>query len=131
MKSIKNIIAVAALIAIFAAPASAQVIEKNVGNLAVDLSDPPPMCIKVEASILYRQYTPKDVQFGMPELRDGLNLVWDFGDGHFSNENYPVHEYKRPGVYTVTLKVYNACGLADMRQAQVIISAVKGVDSMR
>lgn len=29
--------------------------------------------------------------------------LWDFGDGHFSTEESPVHQYKRPGEYDVVL----------------------------
>ncbi|MBK9107954.1 MAG: gliding motility-associated C-terminal domain-containing protein [Saprospiraceae bacterium] len=37
------------------------------------------------------------------------NYAWDFGDLETSNENSPVHFYKIPGRYTVTLKVGAEC----------------------
>ena len=33
---------------------------------------------------------------------------WDFGDGRGSGHENPKHDYRTPGVYTVTLTVYNA-----------------------
>jgi PKD repeat protein len=35
------------------------------------------------------------------------NWYWSFGDGHTSIERNPVHFYRHPGVYTVSLRVYN------------------------
>jgi hypothetical protein len=33
--------------------------------------------------------------------RKANNWVWDFGDGTFSKEQNPIHEYDQPGVFTV------------------------------
>lgn len=33
---------------------------------------------------------------------------WDFGDGNFSNQAYPWHQYANPGTYTVCLTVYDS-----------------------
>lgn len=43
------------------------------------------------------------------------SLAWNFGDGSpvLSNINNPMHLYSMPGVYTVVLKAFNACGDAD------------------
>lgn len=35
---------------------------------------------------------------------------WSFGDGTYSKEKNPVHKYKNPGKYTVSLTVSNAAG---------------------
>ena len=34
-------------------------------------------------------------------------FTWDFGDGETSTEKNPVHSYKNPGIYTVTLTAYD------------------------
>jgi|GEM_PF-2323668 len=36
---------------------------------------------------------------------------WDFGDGHTSTEQNPVHTYANPGTYTVTLTVTDSLGV--------------------
>lgn len=36
--------------------------------------------------------------------------LWDFGDSESSEERSPVHTYKNPGTYTVTLKVIGPAG---------------------
>lgn len=40
----------------------------------------------------------------------GTSFSWNFGDGDFSTEENPLHEYTDPGSYTVTLIVSNECG---------------------
>jgi len=48
---------------------------------------------------------------------------WDFGDGTNSTEQNPVHNYSAPGVYTVSLKVYNRCG-RDMKIRELYITVL-------
>jgi hypothetical protein len=38
---------------------------------------------------------------GMPPYE----YLWDFGDGHTSEDMHPTHKYENPGIYTVTLTV--------------------------
>jgi PKD repeat protein len=42
----------------------------------------------------------------------GTSYEWDFGDGGFSTEENPVHEYPYSDIFTVTLTVTNECGTA-------------------
>jgi PKD repeat protein len=51
---------------------------------------------------------------------------WDFGDGETSDEVDPSHLYKRPGTYTVTLTVDNACG-TDVSTQEVTVR-YNGID---
>lgn len=41
---------------------------------------------------------------------------WTFGDGSFSNETNPSHNYGTPGMYTITLFATNACGTVEISQ---------------
>lgn len=41
------------------------------------------------------------------------NWQWNFGDGNFSNEQFPVYQYKSPGVYDVRLTVTTEMGCKD------------------
>ncbi len=45
--------------------------------------------------------------FKNEELGESTNLYWEFGDGSFSSESNPVHVYKAPGVYNVSLSTLN------------------------
>lgn len=40
----------------------------------------------------------------------GDTFDWVFGDGEFSSEESPFHEYQDPGIYKVTFTVTNECG---------------------
>jgi len=48
---------------------------------------------------------------------DGGNVIikwyWDFGDGFYGNSQNPTHVYKRAGVYTVALTVWDDIGNTD------------------
>lgn len=58
----------------------------------------------------------KDISFNANEF------LWDFGDGSSSGEVNPVHTYKKPGNYTVTLNVRNEHG-ADSKKVENYIQA--------
>jgi len=49
--------------------------------------------------------------------------AWDFGDGAFSAEQNPVHEYARTGVYDVTLTVIDTLGYRDTLQKRIDVRA--------
>lgn len=55
---------------------------------------------KVEGA--FSQFTPNI--FG-----DKVELVWNFGDGYYSEVNNPVHYYSQPGKYLVSLIANNYC----------------------
>ena len=46
-----------------------------------------------------------EVDFSLNGLDEKMILLWDFGDGSFSNEPFPSHVYDEKGVYDVTLSV--------------------------
>lgn len=52
--------------------------------------------------------TFEEVKFSGNSGKSGWK--WNFGDGHFSNEKDPVHQYKIPGAYNVSLEMVNANG---------------------
>lgn len=59
-------------------------------------------------------------------LSAGMTCTWEFGDGAVSNKTHPVHVYRQPGTYTVTLHVRNEQGEeADaVRQDYIIVRSV-------
>ena len=63
--------------------------------------------ISHESSILY-----PDVQF--TDLSSGaINWEWYFGDGNYSNDQHPYHEYNDTGYFNVMQIVYSDFGCAD------------------
>jgi hypothetical protein len=51
------------------------------------------------------------VAFKDESLGEIIEWHWDFGDGNHSKEQFPIHQYKEPGVhYNVTLEVKDAAG---------------------
>jgi subtilisin-like proprotein convertase family protein len=47
---------------------------------------------------------PFSVQFADKSMPLSSKWYWDFGDGDTANIAHPLHEYKKPGIYNVTLK---------------------------
>lgn len=41
---------------------------------------------------------------------DYAYYFWDFGDGHYSYDKNPVHQYDAPGMYNVCLTIYSELG---------------------
>lgn len=54
-----------------------------------------------------RGEAPLPVQFSNTSRGDITGFVWDFGDGESSGESDPVHVYRTPGTFTVTLRAFH------------------------
>ena len=48
-------------------------------------------------------------------------IIWDCGDGNFSNQENPTHTYTTPGTYTVTLTVTYPFGCTYTYTSDIII----------
>ncbi len=48
-----------------------------------------------------------------------VSYEWDFGDGNVSYEKIPQHNYSRPGVYTIQLKVTNECHCSSYFKSEI------------
>ena len=57
-------------------------------------------------------YTNSNSVFSFTNTSQGgsRDLVWDFGDGSFSNLGNPVHDFQSAGQFNVKLIVNNSCG---------------------
>ncbi|HEY9124094.1 MAG TPA: PKD domain-containing protein [Bacteroidales bacterium] len=54
-------------------------------------------------------YTINQLQVSFANISEkATNYYWIFGDGQFSTEISPVHNYSRAGIYVVYLKAYNS-----------------------
>ena len=58
---------------------------------------------------------PLTVTFKNRSFGDAVKYIWNFGDGKSSTEENPVHIYKSPGKYSVSLTVFNEIGKFDIR----------------
>ena len=48
--------------------------------------------------------------------------TWDFGDGTFSHEQNPLHNYPEPGKYNITLTIEGICGIDSItRESEIVI----------
>lgn len=77
------------------------------------------------------KFTDKSVGSGIPIPGFPGALAkweWDFGDGSTSTEQNPVHEFKTPGTYTVTLKVTDNVGLYDTETLVIVVEDPGSVD---
>jgi PKD repeat protein len=65
---------------------------------------------------------PMNVNFIDQSTGSPTSWKWDFGDGAASTEKNPVHQYKTPGSFTVTLTISNANGQDSTSRAAFIIT---------
>ena len=64
---------------------------------------------------------PLQVQFTDTSKGDGLDRwLWDFGDSTQSGEKSPVHVFKNPGKYAVSLRVDGDCGLSNTARREFV-----------
>jgi gliding motility-associated-like protein len=70
---------------------------------------------------------PQSVYF-QNNSTNGNAYLWDFGDGNSSTEFEPIYQYTEPGIYDVTLVVYdtNGCFSSDSVTITVNIGAFDG-----
>ena len=70
---------------------------------------------------------PQSVYF-QNNSTNGNAYFWDFGDGNSSTEFEPIYQYTEPGIYDVTLVVYdtNGCFSSDSVTITVTIGAFEG-----
>lgn len=54
-------------------------------------------------------------------------FLWTFGDGRYSTQLDPVHQYTAPGYYTVGLTTFNSTGCIDYKEEIVLIGR-EGID---
>ena len=55
----------------------------------------------------------------------GASYFWEFGDGKTSTDKSPIHLYTKDDIYTITLKVTNACGSTIYSEDIAIVSPPK------
>lgn len=66
---------------------------------------PKPQSAKISTS-LKRAPVDQGIDFSSSESEGQIvGYFWDFGDGEISTEANPTHSYKKPGTYTVKLKL--------------------------
>lgn len=70
-----------------------------------------------------------NVQYSIDsDLNDIVNVVWNFGDGHSSEEPNPTHTYSKPGLYQVCIYItanINGNHKLFVEKKYVFISSVK------
>jgi PKD repeat protein len=65
------------------------------------------------------------------EAAGNLSFEWDFGDGQFSNEENPVHNYQTNGYFTVSLTIENENGQDEYIAEQYIHVDLNELDSIQ
>ncbi len=69
---------------------------------------------------------PFAAQFNELNPHLGQTYLWNFGDKKYSTEKNPVHIYKEPGVYTVSLEVRDVFGCKFTREIEDLITVYQG-----
>lgn len=60
---------------------------------------------------------------------NATSYQWDFGDGNSSQEEYPSHTYKEPGIFTVSLYVWSDKGCPDTLVREKLVNVLDGEGS--
>lgn len=76
------------------------VVEEAEEESEMEAEDKLPFAVSMETSCVGAK-----VGFNLEGTEQNGSYLWNFGDGSFSTEPNPTHEYKLPGVYDVTLSV--------------------------
>ncbi|MBC7849982.1 MAG: PKD domain-containing protein, partial [Chitinophagaceae bacterium] len=75
---------------------------------------------------VYQVNCPVNVVFTDSSKTCGVNIVqwdWDFGDGNFSHEQHPSHEYTENGEFVVRLTIHDDIGNSVTRSKRVIVQS--------
>ncbi|MBE3114410.1 MAG: PKD domain-containing protein [Thermoplasmata archaeon] len=56
-----------------------------------------------------------------------VSYFWDFGDGEIDTSKNPIHTYKNPGQYTVTLTVTDSSGITSSKS--IVVTVAAGVEA--
>ena len=71
-------------------------------------------------------YVPGEPLYVANYTRGGKEYIWNFGDGTEYREFEPVHYYKEPGIYTISLIAINEWGCADTLVREEVVTAMAG-----
>lgn len=67
-----------------------------------------------------------DIEYYSNALGIYDSLVWDFGDGTFSNDTMPIHTYANYGTYTACLSIYNGGTICDSSCQTIFLDSNNG-----
>jgi len=71
------------------------------------------------------EYTPDNFQVAFTDTSNhAFSWHWDFGDGTFSDEQNPVHDYAGADTFKITLVVTNLCGRTDTLKSDIILVSI-------
>lgn len=88
----------------------------------VKIEDP---VAKFSMSDSFRNCPPLIVQFSNESV-NGIDEVWDFGDGTAITAHNPSHFYSYPGVYTASLTVRGRGGCTSVMKKTIVVKGPKG-----
>lgn len=83
----------------------------------------PKIDFEVRESVVY---VPGEPVYVANYTIGGAEYIWNFGDGTEYREFEPVHYYKAPGIYNITLVAINEWGCADTLVREEIVTAIAG-----
>ena len=92
-------------------------------EMAVEVFEQPQARFSVRPTTIYLPDKPvffTNLSFG------GDSYLWDFGDGNTSTEFEPIHIYEKPGIYDVSLTVFNGDQCSDVHTIEEAVVALNG-----
>jgi len=96
----------------------------NVTFVEIELKEQSGNCCSVEFSERQLEMNGSFIQFIDRSMPIPDKWIWEFGDGKASSEQFPIHEYEQPGMYSVTLSTENNLGCTSFKTMEVMVDSV-------
>jgi len=96
----------------------------NVAFVEIELKKQSEDCCSVDFSQQQLNMNGSFMQFVDRSMPIPNKWFWEFGDGKVSTEQFPIHEYEQPGMYSVTLSTENHLDCTSFKTMEVMVDSV-------
>lgn len=94
--------------------------QPDIGAVENQVAFSEPFLPYLEFDILYEENCFGEVAISSFQFSDNADIEWDFGDGNFSNEAQPIHNYAEPGTYLISGTVSDSNGTTTVEQEFIL-----------
>lgn len=96
----------------------------NIAVAEIQLKEQSGDCCSVDFAKKQLEMNGSFIQFIDRSMPTPDKWIWEFGDGKASSEQFPIHQYEQPGIYSVTLSTENNLGCTDFKTIEVMVDSL-------